>query len=101
MNERSRPQLAADTAQLFVRLAIGIGYLVPSLDRLGLLGKPGGKAKVAAIASGVLALLYALSMTISFGISAPLSYSVFAVSAGSFLLATVKSYRWSFDNGLA
>src|SRR5215472_636113 len=29
--------------QLFLRLAIGVGYLVPALDRLGIMGKPGGK----------------------------------------------------------
>src|SRR5690349_12246621 len=33
--------------------------------------------RIAAVASGLLALLYAASMTISFGIVSPLSYSVF------------------------
>jgi len=30
-------------AQLYLRLALGIGFIVPVLDRLGLLGKPGQK----------------------------------------------------------
>ena len=134
-------------AQLFLRLALGIAYLVPALDRLGVWGKNGqpgiswgdwqhfvqyagevmgfiphalvtpfaviatiaeisfgillvlGKyTKLAAIGSGVLALLFAISMAISFGIVSPLSYSVFTVSAASFLLATIDQYNWSLDN---
>ncbi len=50
-----------------------------------------------AIGSGILSFLFALSMAISFGIQSPLSYSVFVVSAGSFLLATVDRYDWSLD----
>lgn len=133
--------------QLFLRLALGIGYLVPALDRLGVWGKNGQPGiswgdwqhfmqyaretmsfvppalvpvfavmatvgeisfgillligqwtKYAALGSGVLALLFAISMTISFGIVSPLSYSVFTVSAASFLLATLDKYHWSFDN---
>jgi len=134
-------------AQLFLRLALGIGYLVPALDRLGVWGKNGepgiswgdwqhfmqyarevmsfipaslvtlfaviatvaeisfgilfviGKwTKLAALGSGILALLFAVSMAISFGIVSPLSYSVFTVSAASFLLATVDTYKWSLDS---
>jgi len=133
--------------QLFLRCALGIGYLVPALDRLGVWGKNGQPGiswgdwqhfvqyagevmsflphtivnvfavtatlaeisfgillligqwtKWAALGSGVLALLFAVSMAISFGIVSPLSYSVFTVSAASFLLATVDKYRWSLDN---
>jgi len=132
--------------QLFLRLALGIGYLVPALDRLGFWGKYGepniswgdwqhftkyagqvmsflpsslvnvfavvatiaeigfavlllvGRwTRIAAIGSGVLSLFFALSMAISFGIVSPLSYSVFTVSAASFLLATLPSYKWSLD----
>jgi uncharacterized membrane protein YphA (DoxX/SURF4 family) len=134
-------------AQLFLRLSLGVGYLVPGLDRLGVWGKNGepgiswgdwqhfvqyarevmsfipaslvtvfavtatiaeicfgillliGKwTRLAALGSGILALLFALSMTISFGIVSPLSYSVFTVSAASFLLAGLDSYKWSLDN---
>ncbi len=134
-------------AQMFLRVALGIGYLVPALDRLGVWGKNGqpgiswgdwqhfiqyakevmsfippslvtvfaviatiaeicfgvllliGKwTRPAAMGSGVLALLFATSMAISFGIVSPLSYSVFTVSAASFLLATMDKYNWSMDN---
>ncbi len=134
-------------AQLYLRVAIGVSYLVFGLDRLGVFGKPGGKniswgdwehfmkyaaevmqflpyslvavfaviataieiisgvllligkwTRIAAVASGILAFLYAVSMTISFGIVSPLSYSVFTVSAASFLLACQVGYAWSFDN---
>jgi len=135
-----------DLFQLYLRLAIGIGYLVPSLDRLGVWGPNGGKniswgdwqhfmeyasqamsflpaplvsllavvatiaeivfgllllvgkwTKISALASGLLAFLFALSMAISFGVVSPLSYSVFTVSAASFLLSTVGHYKWSLD----
>lgn len=133
--------------QLYLRIAIGTGYLVFGLDRLGVWGPYGSKhvawgdwahfvaysrkvmsflpvsladilaalatgaeilfgalliagwlTRPAAIGSGILALLFALSMAISFGIVSPLTYSVFTLSAGSFLLATVENYRWSLDN---
>lgn len=54
--------------------------------------------RIAAAASGLLAFLYAVSMTISFGIVSTLSYSVFALSAASFLLACHDKFAWSFDN---
>jgi putative oxidoreductase len=137
-------------AQLYLRIALGVEYLVPGLDRLGVWGPngsphvswgdwahfsgyarmvmgflPGKVADVfavlatigelsfgtlliiglftrwAAIGSGVLTLLFSLSMTISFGIVAPLSYSVFGVSAASFLLSTIPYYKWSVDGRLA
>lgn len=51
----------------------------------------------AAIGSGILLLGFALAMTIALGIAAPLNYSVFTASAGSFLLSTLPAYRWSID----
>ncbi len=134
-------------AQLFLRLALGIGYLVPSFDRLGIWGKYGEKqitwgdwthfmdyayqimqflpkavipvfaviatiaeisigillllglwTRFASMASFLLALSFALSMTISFGIVSPLSYSVFVVSASSLLLFTLPNYKFSLNN---
>ena len=133
--------------QLFLRLALGIGYLVPGFDRLGAWGKYGERniswgdwkhfikyagqvmsflpsslvdvlaviatigeidlgvlllvgrwTRIAALGSGMLTLIFALSMAISFGIVSPLSYSVFTASAASFLLATLPAYKWSLDN---
>jgi len=51
----------------------------------------------AAIGSGLLSFLFAVSMAISFGIESPLGYSVFTVSAASFLLAAIPVYKWSID----
>jgi hypothetical protein len=54
----------------------------------GLLLLFGGRfTKPAAIASGILSFCFALSMAIAFGIESPLGYSVFTLSAASFLLA--------------
>jgi len=135
-----------DYFQLYLRIALGIGYLVPALDRLGIWGKYGAEniswgdwehfinyaqevmsflplsfvtvfaaiatiaeiifgilllagkwTQITAFGSGCLALLFAVSMAISFGIVSPLSYSVFTVSAASFLLATIGPYKWSMD----
>jgi putative oxidoreductase len=53
--------------------------------------------RLAAIGSGLLSFMFACSMAISSGIESPLGYSVFTLSAASFLLSTVPYYRWSFD----
>lgn len=57
----------------------------------------GFKTSMVAYGSAVLSLLFILSMSISFGIKDPLDYSVFAFSAGAFLLATMPYYKWSID----
>jgi uncharacterized membrane protein YphA (DoxX/SURF4 family) len=57
----------------------------------------GYKIKVAAAASGVLLTGFAIAMTISFGIKAPLDYSVFTAAAACFLLSTITSYSYSVD----
>lgn len=134
--------------QLYLRIALGCGYLSAGLDRLGFWGKYGDKhvswgdwghfmkyasdvmgflpynlAQIfavaatvceisfgilllvgkwtswAAVGSGTLSLLFGLSMAISHGIQDPLGYSVFVVSASSFLLASLPTYRWSLDEG--
>jgi len=134
-------------AQFFLRLTLGIGFLVPGLDRLGAWGAygsspnvswgdwshfaiyarqtlsflPGNFANVlavlatageltfgllliiglftrwAAIGSGILTICFGLSMMRSFGAASPINYSVFTVSAASFLLASIPAYAWSFD----
>jgi putative oxidoreductase len=63
----------------------------------GLLLLIGLFTRVAAIGSGVLTLAFAIAMTISRGIDSPIGYSVFTVSAASFLLATLPVYKWSVD----
>lgn len=54
-------------------------------------------ARATAYGSALLALLYAISMGISYGITSPLAYSVFTLSAGSLLLAQQSYYKWSLD----
>jgi putative oxidoreductase len=63
----------------------------------GLLLVLGLFTRLAAIGSGLLSFLFAVSMAVSFGIESPLGYSVFTVSAASFLLAVVPFYKWSID----
>ena len=57
----------------------------------------GFKTTYAAFGAALLTLLFAFAMTYSFGIKEPLDYSVFAFSAGAFLLATMPYYKWSID----
>lgn len=132
--------------QLYLRVALGVGYLTLGLDRLGVWGKYGthgvswgdwqhfmvyagdvmgflpysiantlaviatiseisfgalllvGKwTRLAALGSGFLTLFFGASMAISHGITDPIGYSVFTVSAASFLLTTVDRYRFSLD----
>lgn len=54
--------------------------------------------RAAALLSGLLLLLFALSMTFALGLEAPLSASVFSASAGAFLLSTCREYPWSLDS---
>jgi putative oxidoreductase len=57
--------------------------------------------RMAAIGSGMLSLCFAIAMAISFGIESPLGYSVFTLSAASFLLASLTQYSWSLDKWFA
>lgn len=54
--------------------------------------------RAAALLSGSLLLLFALSMSFALGLEAPLSSSVFSASAGAFLLSTCREYPWSLDS---
>lgn len=58
----------------------------------------GIKTRQAAIASCILTLIFALSMTTFLGIKAPINFAVFPVCAASLLLATIPVYYWSLDN---
>lgn len=68
---------------------------------IGIMLLIGYKTNYAAIASFVLTLIFALAMSFSYGIKEPLDYSVFAVSAGSLLLASFSEFRWSIDQLLS
>jgi uncharacterized membrane protein YphA (DoxX/SURF4 family) len=64
---------------------------------LGILLLIGFKTNYAAYSAALLTLLFACAMTYSSGIKEPLDYSVFAFSAGAFLLATMPGHAWSID----
>jgi uncharacterized membrane protein YphA (DoxX/SURF4 family) len=57
----------------------------------------GFKTRYASFGAGTLLLSFALAMAYSSGIKEPLDYSVFAASAGAFLLATMPYYKCSID----
>lgn len=83
--------LPYNVAEIFAAIASG-GEII-----FGVLLIAGFWTRWAAIGSGLLLLGFALAMTIALGITAPLNYSVFTASAGSFLLSTLPAYRWSID----
>jgi uncharacterized membrane protein YphA (DoxX/SURF4 family) len=58
----------------------------------------GWHTRIAAVLSGLLTLAFAFGMVFGVGIHAPLNYSVFAVSAGAFLLAGTETYPWTLDD---
>jgi uncharacterized membrane protein YphA (DoxX/SURF4 family) len=64
---------------------------------LGLALVVGLFTRVAAFVSGILLLLFALAMSFSLGVKAPLDFSVFSASAGAFLLAAFGQGPWSLD----
>lgn len=132
---------------LYLRLALGAGFVSAVADRFGLWGHPGTplvawgnfqnflhytavlnpwlpaswipsvgwittaceavfgialilglRTRIAAFATGLLTLVFALAMILVLGVKAPFNYSVFAFSGGSFLLATIGKYPWSVDS---
>lgn len=83
--------LPYSVAEIFAAIASGAEII------FGILLITGFWTRWAAIGSGLLLLGFALAMTVALGITAPLNYSVFTASAGSFLLSTLPAYRWSID----
>ena len=64
---------------------------------IGILLLLGWLTRGAAIGSAILTLCFAIAMAISYGITSPINYSVFTVSAASLLLSTQPIHRWSLD----
>jgi len=64
---------------------------------LGVLLLLGWQTRTAALLSGVLLLLFALTMAGALGVKAPLDYSVFSASGGAFVLASCAEYPFSID----
>jgi uncharacterized membrane protein YphA (DoxX/SURF4 family) len=65
---------------------------------LGILLVIGWKTREAALASGVLLSLFAVTMTLALGVKAALNASVFAAAAGAFLLAACAKFPLSVDD---
>ncbi|MBD8082358.1 DoxX family protein [Chryseobacterium caseinilyticum] len=57
----------------------------------------GFKTKWAALGTGFLLLIFALSMSVALGVKAPLDYSVWIGSAAAFILAVQSDYKYSVD----
>jgi uncharacterized membrane protein YphA (DoxX/SURF4 family) len=72
---------AATFAEILLGLALVLGFFT----------------RVAALLSGLMLLVYALTMTFALGVKAPLDFSVFSASAGAFLLAAYGKYPLSID----
>ncbi|WP_447635390.1 DoxX family membrane protein [Flavobacterium microcysteis] len=93
----------SNSVNSFASPAIGtlLAYVATALEiLLPVLLLIGYKLKWVSLFSGVLLLGFALAMTLSFGLKAPLDYSVFTGAAASFLLSTLDSYKYSLDNYL-
>lgn len=67
---------------------------------LGILVVLGWQTRVVALTSGVLLLLFAVTMAGALGIKAPLDFSVFTASGAAFLLASCAEYPFSIDHYL-
>ena len=63
----------------------------------GILLVLGLKTEKVAFLSGILLLIFALSMTYSLGVKAPFDYSVFSASAAAFALSTMKEKYLELD----
>lgn len=75
-----------------------LGVLVTVAEAgLGILLILGFLTRMAGFLTGALSLIFAVSMTFVLGVHAPLNYSVFAFSAGSFLLASQRPDGLSID----
>jgi uncharacterized membrane protein YphA (DoxX/SURF4 family) len=61
----------------------------------GLLLLVGWQTRIVALFSGILLLVFALTMTFALGVKAPLDASVFSAAAGAFLLSACPKYPFS------
>ena len=65
---------------------------------VGVLLVLGWQTRIAAFLSGLLLLLFAVTMTVALGVKAPLDFSVFSAMGGAFLLASCAEYPFSIDH---
>jgi uncharacterized membrane protein YphA (DoxX/SURF4 family) len=64
---------------------------------LGLLLLVGWYARVTALLTGLLLLVFGVAMALGLGVKAPLDYSVFSGAGGAFLLANCERFPFSVD----
>lgn len=64
---------------------------------LGLCLVIGWQTRIAALLSGILLMLFGITMTAALGVKAPLDFSVFSAAGGAFLLATNTELPFSVD----
>jgi uncharacterized membrane protein YphA (DoxX/SURF4 family) len=57
----------------------------------------GWKTRITALLSGVLLIIFALTMTMALGVKAPLDASVFSAAGGALLLGTSAHFPFSLD----
>lgn len=76
----------------------GIASLAEAI--IGILLIIGFKTRLAAVASCILTLIFALAMTVFLGIKAPINFSVFTAISASLMLSKITVYEWSIDNFL-
>jgi quercetin dioxygenase-like cupin family protein/uncharacterized membrane protein YphA (DoxX/SURF4 family) len=61
----------------------------------------GVATRLSALASGAMLFCFALAMTFTLGVKAPLNYSVFTAAAAALLLAMLPPDRWTLDRVLS
>lgn len=64
---------------------------------LGLCLVIGWHTRIAALLSGILLILFGVTMAVSLGVKAPLDFSVFSAAGGAFLLATCTEFPFGVD----
>jgi uncharacterized membrane protein YphA (DoxX/SURF4 family) len=58
----------------------------------------GWHTRTAALLSGILLIVFGITMTVALGVKAPLNFSVFSAAGGSFLLTTCTEFPFSMDS---
>jgi uncharacterized membrane protein YphA (DoxX/SURF4 family) len=75
-----------------------LGIIATAAEILfGLLLIVGWHTRATAVLSGLLLLVFGVSMAVGLGVKAPLNYTVFTGAGGAFLLATCERFSWSVD----
>lgn len=64
---------------------------------LGLCLVIGWRTRSAALMSGILLILFGVTMAVALGVKAPLDFSVFSAAGGAFLLATCTEFPFGVD----